>query len=404
MSAQPSARPHKTQLTFHMKSTSSNSAGRTLAVLHPVFALTGILHVVGGPLLPSLASTFHLSDTQSGSLFLFYFAGTSLGALLCTRNYARLIAFGFLGVTATCLGVAASNHALLPGLFLLLGICVGVPMSAISMLAGQKFAAQSAAPLTFLNFSWSAGALMAPLLAARLLSNHTYRAAYAALAVAAALAAVACWLTIEEPPQGAPSVPQPLGMPNLLFIALFSFLTFLEVGIENTTASWLATYALRSSGSGAAVAAASSSLYWFGFLASRGFSSLLLLRVEPMLVLRFATGAALLATVLLLGVPGSSGHGLAMFLLGASLAPIFPLLLARFFARSRRTSDSRWVLAVCGFGGSVLPWLPGLISARSGSLRMGLLTVPAALLLMVCMLPALGGKRPVINVSAPEGS
>jgi fucose permease len=378
-----------------MTLTAKKSANRMMAVLHPVFALTGVLHAVGGPLLPSLSSGFHLSDTQSGSLLMFYFAGTSLGALLCTRHYARLMTFGFLGVTAACLGVAATNHALLQPLFLLLGICVGVPMSAVSMLVGRQFAEKSAAPLTFLNFSWSAGALAAPLLAAPLLLSHTYRTAYVVLSAVAALAAVACWLLIEEPQEDASPSAQRGGMPNLRFIGLFAFLAFLEVGIENTAASWLATYALRSSGSGAAAAAATSSLYWGGFLASRGLSSLLLLRVDAMHVLRVAVVTGVLAAALLLGMPGSAFRGLAMFVLGAALAPIFPLLLSRFFARTRNTSDSRWVLAICGFGGSAVPWLTGLVSARSGSLRIGLMTIPAALLLILCMLPALGARHSI---------
>jgi fucose permease len=90
-------------------------------------------------------------------------------------------------------------------------------------------------------------------------------------------------------------------------------------------------------------------------------------------------------------LPGPVERGLAMLALGAALAPIFPLLLARFFARARHASDSRWVLSVCGFGGSVLPWLTGWISATS-TLRTGLATVPAALVCILAMLPATGGK------------
>jgi MFS transporter, FHS family, glucose/mannose:H+ symporter len=369
------------------------SPGRTLAVLHPVFALTGILHSIGGPLLPSLAFTFHLSDSQAGFLFLAYYAGTSLGALFCGRNHARSLTIGFLGLTCVCVGVAVTNRTLVFPLFLLLGICVGMPMTAVSMLAGRRFGAQSAAPLTFLNFSWSAGALIAPLLAARLLTSHSYRAAYLILAGAAALAAIACWWQLEDSPEPAPSAAQPAGIVNLRFIALFALLTFLEVGIENTTGSWLATYVLRTSGVGAAVAAAASSVYWCGFLASRGLSSLLLLRIDPARLLRFAIVAALVAAVVLVSLPGTAGHVVAMIVLGAALAPIFPLLLARFFAHARRSSDSRWVLAVCGFGGSVLPWVTGWVSARSGSLRLGLITVPAALLLMISMMPMLAMSR-----------
>ena len=84
-----------------------------------------------------------------------------------------------------------------------------------------------------------------------------------------------------------------------------------------------------------------------------------------------------------------------MFLLGAALAPVYPLVIAGFFARARHTSDSRWVMATAGFGGSVLPWLAGWISTHTGSLRIGMLTIPVALLLMVFVLPTVGAGRRV---------
>jgi fucose permease len=364
-----------------------------LAVLHPAFALTGVLHSIGGPLLPSLAATFGLTDSQSGFLFLAYFAGTSLGALLSGRNHARSITIGFLGLTCVCLLIACTNRAFLYPLFLLLGISVGLPMTAVSMLAGRTFGVRSAAPLAFLNFSWSAGALIAPLLAARLLISHTYRAAYLILAFGAAIAALACWFQLEDSPEPAQSHDSHARALNLRIIVLFALLTFLEVGIENTTGSWLATYALRTTGGGGSLAAASTSFYWAGFLASRGLSSLLLLRVNPKSLLRLAIGGAFVAAIVLVGFPGTTDHAVAMVVLGAALAPIFPLLLSRFFATARSSSDSRWVLAVCGLGGSVLPWLTGWLSARSGSLRVGLVTVPAALFLILCLLPLIGTQR-----------
>lgn len=369
-------------------------AGQILAVLHPVFALTGIIHAIGGPLLPSLAATFQLTDSQAGLLLFFYFTGTSLGALLCVGNYARSLALGFAGITVACLGVALASRALVLPLFLAMGICVGIAMSAVSMFAGRNYTGRSAATFTFLNFSWSVGALIAPLLAARLLTAYTYRAAYGGLASVAALAALACRYRLVDSPEQSNPVNLATRLMNVRFISMFAFLTFLEVGIENTAISWLATYALRSEGSGMATAAAYSSLYWVGFLASRGVSSLLLLRVEAMRVFHCSVIAAASAAVLLISLPASLFRGAATFLLGAALAPIFPLLLARFFAGARHTSDSRWVLAICGFGGSALPWLTGWISNRTGSLRIGLITIPAALVLMMCMLPALGGGSP----------
>jgi fucose permease len=82
-----------------------------------------------------------------------------------------------------------------------------------------------------------------------------------------------------------------------------------------------------------------------------------------------------------------------MFLLGVSLAPTYPLVLAGFFARSRHTADSRWILFTAGFGGSVLPWIAGFTSSHTGSIRTGMITIPAALLLMGLLAPALRDRN-----------
>jgi fucose permease len=83
-----------------------------------------------------------------------------------------------------------------------------------------------------------------------------------------------------------------------------------------------------------------------------------------------------------------------MFLLGASLAPTYPLVLAGFFARTSRTADTRWILFTAGFGGSVLPWIAGFVSTHTGSLQTGMLVIPASLLLMAFLLPGLRGSPP----------
>jgi fucose permease len=366
---------------------SKNSDKSTLLVLHPVFALTGVLHTVGGALLPSLASTFGLSDSNSGLLFLLYFAGSSLGALLCRGNYARTMTAGFVAMTACCLGVSVATRPLLPAAFLLLGVSVGVPMSAVNLFAGRSFPERCAPVLTFLNFSWSAGALAAPLLAAQILRHHSYRAAYLLFAVAAVVAALACGLMLKDSPEASRPAGETQKLATISLVVVFAIAAFLQVGVENTTVTWLPTYLLRMAGSGAVLAAASSSLYWVGFLSSRGFSSLLLMRVRPAIVFRIGIIAAIIAAMLLMIASSFALRGVAMVLLGASLAPIYPLVIAGSFAKVRHTSDTRWVLATAGFGGSVLPWIAGWISAQTGSLRMGMLVIPAALLLMVLIQP-----------------
>lgn len=368
------------------------SSGRTLAVLHPVFALTGVLHAVGGAILPSLSAQFHLSDSTSGLLFLLYFGGTSIGALLCRGNYARLITIGFAAMVCTCCAVAFSPRLLLAPVFLLLGVSVGVPMSAVTLFTGRNFPERCAALLTFLNFSWSIGALAAPLIASRILVHHTYRAAYILFAIASAIASIVCALVLRDSPEPPrTSRAESSSTPALYLVGIFAFTGFLQVGIENTVAAWLPTYALRTAGNGVVLAAVSSSFYWAGFLASRALSSLLLLRTEPMRVFRFAVALGFVAAMLLEFAPSVAARNVAMILLGVALAPTYPLVLAGFFARARQISDSRWIMFTSGFGGSVVPWVAGFISAHTGSLRMGMLTIPVALLVMAFLLPALRG-------------
>lgn len=378
-----------------MPSIIKTSSAGTFAILHPVFALTGVLHAVGGALLPSLAARFHLSDSTSGLLFLLYFAGTSLGALLCRGSYARMITIGFVAMVCTCLAVAVSPRSLLAPAFLLLGISVGVPMSAVTLFTGRNFPERCAALLTFLNFSWSVGALAAPLIAARILMRYDYRAAYILFAIASAVAAIACSLVLRDGPEPARSFGDSAVTGTAIrLIAVFAFAAFLQVGIENTVAAWLPTYALRMAGSGIVLAAVSTSFYWAGFLASRGLFSVLLLRAEPVRVFRSAVVLAFASALFLELAPSVAVRNLAMFLLGASLAPIYPLVLAASFARTRRTADSRWILFTAGFGGSVLPWVAGFTSTHTDSLRAGMLTIPAALLIMALILPTLRQYKP----------
>lgn len=371
----------------------SEAPRSTLFLLHPAFALTGVLQAVHGALLPSLALSLHFTDSQSGLLLTLYFSGTALGALLCRPNYRRSMGAGFAALTLLCPCIALAGSWLLFPLFLLMGIAVGVSCSSVSLFVGRNFTTSCAPTLTLLNFSWSAGALLAPLLAAPLLTSFTYRAVYGLLAVFTGLAALLCLKLPQDRPEPVHVEARRSNLPNLKLLAIVGLMAFLEIGIENTALAWLATYSLRTGGSGMSAAAVFSSLYWWGFLLSRALSAYLLLRVAAIRVFRGAVVLALASAVLLAAYPEGVFRAVGMFLLGTALAPIFPLLIALLFGRIQRTSDTRWVLAISGFGGSFLPWLTGWISTRTGSLRVGLITVPVALVFMICILPALTGKK-----------
>ena len=248
--------------------------------------------------------------------------------------------------------------------------------------------------LTLLNFTWSAGALLAPLIAARVLIHHSYRFAYVALRLRCCYCGdrFARFL-LRDPAEPAPASASGAGAATLRLIVVFAVAAFLEVGVENTAAAWLSTFALRSARLGAVFAAASTSLYWAGFLASRGLASLLLLRISSRRVFCISVVLALVSSLVLAAAPTTVVRDIAMFSLGAALAPVFPLLITEFFSLAGHTSQTRWVLAAAGFGGSVLPWLAGFTSAAAGTIRAGILVIPAAMLLMLLILPAATPKQ-----------
>ena len=109
-----------------------------LFVLHPVFALTGVADAIAGPMLPSLARTFHLSDSESGVLLFCLFAGMAVGALLCRGNYARILTRGLLALAVTCAAFPWVPRPLLDPFGFFLGASIGAPMTAISLFIGRN--------------------------------------------------------------------------------------------------------------------------------------------------------------------------------------------------------------------------------------------------------------------------
>ena len=377
------------------------SRRRMLFVLHPVFALTAVADAITGPMLPVLARAFHLSDSQSGVLLSCLFAGMATGALLCRGNYARILRLGLVAMILGCAIFPWIPRPLLYPFALVFGISIGSPMTAISLFAGRNYPANRAATLTMLNFTWSLGALLAPLLASRLLAVSSWQTVYVVLAGAAALAAIVVSFTISDSAETARLTPETTGLHNVSLVALFAVFFFLEVGVESTFGAWISTYVMRTTGITVTFAAAATAIYWTGFLASRGLSPLLLFRARPARVIQAALFFALAAATLLVASRSLLLLSVAILLVGAALAPVFPMTLAAFFDRARHSSDSRFVLAVSGFGASVIPWFVGLISSHSGSLRTGLLVGPVVLLIMTAMLPLLGvsQKAPAATLS-----
>lgn len=352
-------------------------------LLHLGFALTGVGTVLLGCILPRLAAQWHLRDKDAGLLLLVQFATSASGALLVRRNLWKTLAIGYALFSAGGAGIFLLEQKSLPA-FAVLGLGMGLAMTSTNMLTGRRNTQRMGAALALLNFSWSAGSVACPLLAAPFLRHFPGRDAFGVIGVLALPFALLPLLADRSGADvAATESPAPTGMREAATIVYFALLAFLYVGIEASVGNWMSTYATRSAAWTFAGSTLAVAVFWAAILLGRATTPAILawmpeLRLYRAAVVATAAGVGLL---LLAHTRGSILAGSA--LTGLALAPVFPLILALFLREIGGSRNAGWVFAVAGLGGAVLSWLTGVVSSGTGSLRIGLLVPGAAALLML---------------------
>ncbi|MEO6816775.1 MAG: MFS transporter [Edaphobacter sp.] len=360
----------------------SPSAG----LMHFGFVLTGLGTALLGPILPLLTRQWHLLDAQSGILLLAQFCGSFAGGVSVSRHLRRSLLTGLcaaaagFGLFAIAPGLAAACIGLFLG-----GFGLGQIIASTNIIAGRRYTEHRGSALALLNFSWSFGAMLSPLLAAWLIPRFALRGmleCFAALFVVAALAmAVEIVGTPEE--IGAaetPSESKQLGWGVFLY---FAALLVLYGGLETCLSGWLTTYALRYGDKTLAISEYTTLLLWMALTAGRAGSSVVMLRIGEKTVQRWGMALAVLFTAGLATAHSATGIAVFAVLVGFSLAPFFPSTFALLMAEKPAARQAGIVLAVSGLGAAALPWLMGVVSTRTGSLQVALaLPLAAAILLL----------------------
>ncbi len=366
-------------------------------MLHLGFALTGVGTVLLGSILPRLSQQWHLRDKDTGLLLLIQFAGSASGSLFVRRNLFRTLSLGYALFGAGAIGVFLLQQRPLfvlgPG-FAILGLGLGLAMTSTNLLVGQDQAKRRGAALAILNFSWSAGAVACPLLAARFLRHAEASAAFGLLGLLV-LPCVLLPLLAGGWGRSAPAPRQPMlsGTREMPTIATFAALAFLYVGVESTLGNWMSTYATRTTDWHFIGGSLVVSSFWAAFLMGRAATPAVLVWVPERLLYRMAALATLGGVGLLLAAHSPRVILAGALLSGLSLAPLFPLTLSLFLASIGSTQNAGWVFLSAGMGGAVLSWLTGSVSSNTGSLRVGLLVPAFAALLMMAMITRLQNRK-----------
>jgi fucose permease len=340
--------------------------------------LNAIATTMLGPLMPAFEERWTLEDAQGGLLFVAQFLACVLSAAATTAlarrlGYWRVVA---IGLAVTALGVAGcASHSWTVVLVSVAvygaGIGVITPASNVGVAAAVE--GDSARSVMWLNLVWSVGAMIAPALVSSLGSAFLP-------ALSAACLLVACLVTLAGPgerPLDHPAEARTGRVPHLLFAAML----FLYVGAEQAIAGWVSSYAARSASS-QRLWAVLPSVFWGAILAGRMVAPNLPRRVRASELTPIGLGIGFCGALLLVAGRGPLSLLAGSSIAGLGFAPIFPLVVAAYADRAGG-SASGLVFSAAGLGGATIPWLVGLVSTATGSLRMGLVTV---IVLVVSML------------------
>ena len=355
-------------------------------LLHLGFALTGVGTVLLGCILPQLSAQWHLRDKDAGLLLLVQFATSASGALLVRRNLWRTLACGYALFGAGGIGIFLLQQRSLP-VFAVYGLGLGLAMTSTNMLVGRHYPNRMGAALAILNFSWSAGAVACPLLAAQFMLHAASGSAFGLLGVLVIPFALLPVLA-DRHDFAAPMVPgpAPAGIKEAATIVYFALLAFLYVGMEASVGNWMSTYATRTTAWKFAGGSLALAVFWTALLLGRAMTPAMLGLLTERRLYRVSVIAAIAGISLLLAAHNPPVLLAGSALTGLALGPLFPLILSLFLGEIGGSRNAGWVFAVAGLGGAVLSWLTGTVSSGTGSLRIGLMVPGAAALLMMALI------------------
>jgi len=282
-----------------------------------------------------------------------------------------------MALACTLLAIARGNAVML--IIAIYGLAFGMMLTSVTRLVLVHRQKCGTREVNRLNLLWGVGAFFCPAIAngaVRIFNIPTLLLSVATLL--AFLAAVTC--LCMEPRMGNQSTLQ-ISHSSSTVVKLppiVAFYTFIAVGTEATFGAWLATYSHRL-GESVFQSVGAITFFWFGLLSSRalaGFSGVR--RLSDMTLMYVSFSLASVGALAFLAASRSTTLLPGAFLIGFGLGPIFPTLQAVVLPRIR----SNGIFLIGGAASSILPWLTGVTSTTTGSLRTALF-IPVALILLL---------------------
>ncbi|MEY2936047.1 MAG: hypothetical protein RL033_6796, partial [Pseudomonadota bacterium] len=311
---------------------------RLLLLAYLAFISLGLPDTIFGIAWPSLRQGFALPPQAMGAVLVTGVTGYFCSGLLAGTLMRQLGVGGVLAVSSGLVSLGLAGYGLAPSwsLFFPVAFFVGLGSGAIDA-ALNNYAARhfSVRHINWLHASWGLGASTGPVIMTAAVAGPGYRSGYALLASLLGLMTLAFILSRRQwsQPMGAEAaraerngtVKQALRSRNVwLSMAVFFFYT----GLESTVGQWCFTWLTEGRGLAVAAAGVWTAAYWASLTLGRVALGWVAEWWGPDRLLRRASVGVLAGVSLLVFAPGLSGR-LGLLLLGASLAPVYPTLMAR---------------------------------------------------------------------------
>jgi fucose permease len=359
----------------------AGSSSPATLLVHINFLLTGIVMTFLGPMLPLLSVRWGINDALAGRLFLVQFVSSMLGMFCSAPTVQR---YGYRTTFIIGLILMATGMTVLGGASYWIGVVAvgilgaghGITTPAGNLRTAEVNPQRSASALNVINAVWGIGAMSPSFLMdiARKLHHPAWFLYGTAIALVLLLLAFAVFPFV--PDSNVPAIQSGVRRvgkwPNASMLMIVAAVFFLYVGAETAFGQWVATYAHRLE-PGRTLWTVMPSFFYGALLAGRMLAPFALRFAPETTVAATGLTLAFFGGLAVLGARGLSWIMVGSLLAGFGLASIFPIsvsLFPRWFRDSARRASGP-VFASGNMGGAVLPWLVGVISTHSGSLRLG---------------------------------
>jgi len=355
---------------------------------------TGILTTLLGPMLPILIARWAMNDTQAGNLFLVQFlaalVGVQLsGVLLARWGFRPAFLSGLLlmacGVATLYMGslwlglnsVAAYGLGL--GLIIPTDNLLIAEIGSSSGSGPSSRASSGASAVSLLNFFWGVGAVLCSLMVAWTAAHKLLPFFLGSVALFLVLLAFAMRnlpfpaAAIKSAESSASSSWREMAKSPAIW--LFAAVFFLYPGAETAVGGWIGSYVSRLGSRGAAMASMMPAFFWSALTVGRALGTAFLRHFPERRVLRAGYAAGAAGIGLMLWAPALAGVIGGALITGLSFATLYPITMARLSQRFGVAARSIGAImfSLASVGPAVIPWMVGVISHSTGSLRAGLL-------------------------------